>query len=152
MKTDVSFETFISGLQGLRVNNLWRGFGSAVFLELGRLSERTKRNGSPGQPVGEVTIGIEWSWRIEGENSIICGSWSDEELWEPTFDRLRNTNVSQIKLFGTLPEVAIFTSSSLCFVSFSTTEGQPAWSFVDRRADNVCSYSVKDGKIQSMIG
>lgn len=151
MKSKMSFEVFTSGLLGLQINSLWRGVGSAVFFELGRLSERIKRDGSRGEPNGEVTIGVEWSWRIEDENSILCGSWSDEELWEPTFDRLRDTKVSEIKLFGALPEVAISTSASLSFNSFSTTEGQPAWYFVDRRAKDVCSYYVENGKVRSKI-
>ena len=64
-------------LVGMEVAHLWRGHGSAIFLEFGTLSPGSvRRDGSPGNPMGEITIGIEWSWRIENANSIVCGSWS----------------------------------------------------------------------------
>jgi hypothetical protein len=39
---------------------------------------------------------IQWSWRIEDTVSILCGSWSQEHLWEPTFDLLRNKAVVEL--------------------------------------------------------
>lgn len=108
-----SFLALAAQLEGIEVTHLWRGHGSALFLELGTLAPRQRRDGSPGHPEGEVSLGIEWSWRIESANAIACGSWSDEKLWEPTFQLLRNRKVEQLKLFGRLPEVSLSLSGDL---------------------------------------
>ncbi len=47
-------------------------------IEFGKLAERLRRNGNPGAPRDEVTLMIQWSWRIERKDSIMCGIWSDE--------------------------------------------------------------------------
>jgi hypothetical protein len=87
-----TFNRIGAELVGMKVSHLWRGYGSAIFLEFGNLSPGSaRRDGSPGNPMGEITIGIEWSWRIENATSIICGSWSEEELWAPAFDLIRKS-------------------------------------------------------------
>src|SRR4051794_7120334 len=78
-------QTFRDPLIGLPLSHLWRGAGSAIFLEFGRLTERTylRRDGTRPNPCGEFGLMIQWSWRIEDKASIMCGSWSEEPLWEP---------------------------------------------------------------------
>lgn len=76
---------------------------------------------------------IEWSWRIEEEHSILCGSWSDEELWAPSFARLLGQQVDNLGTFGRLPEVIMSLSGGLHVSSFMTAEGDPAWTLSDRR-------------------
>ena len=71
------FSEFTTPLLGLPVTHIWRGAGSAIFLEFGELHPTTWRDGSTGNPKGEWAIMIEWSWRVEGRKSILCGSWSD---------------------------------------------------------------------------
>lgn len=88
-----AIEGFRDGLIGLPLSHLWRGYGSAIFLEFGHLTPRTRRSGEAGNPCGEFGLMIEWSWRIENIVSILCGSWSEEPLWMPTFDLLRNKTV-----------------------------------------------------------
>src|SRR5687767_6475671 len=99
-----TFNRIGTDLVGMTVSHLWRGYGSAIFLEFGALSPGSvRRDGTPGNPIGEIAIGIEWSWRIEEETSIICGSWSKEELCEPAFDLIRNAQVTGLSLFGRIP-------------------------------------------------
>ena len=88
-------QTFRDGLKGLPLSHLWRGYGSAIFLEFGCLkpSARTRRDGTASNPRGELGLMIQWSWRIENTVSVLCGSWSEEQLWEPAFDLLRNKTV-----------------------------------------------------------
>jgi hypothetical protein len=73
-------ETFRDALIGLPLSHVWRGYGSAIFLEFGRLTPRTRRSGEAGNPRGELGLMIQWSWRIEDTVSILCGSWSQEHL------------------------------------------------------------------------
>jgi len=70
-----------NNLISMPVTHVWRGAGSALFLEFGALTQRMRRDGSAGNARGEVTLMIEWSWRIEAPDSILCGSWSDVLAW-----------------------------------------------------------------------
>ena len=54
------FQKLTRCLLGLPLSKAWRGFGSAVFFEFGKLSQ----NGT-GKAKGEVTAMLEWSWRVE---------------------------------------------------------------------------------------
>lgn len=147
MTTLKAFETFAASLIGLPISHVWRGYGSAVFIECGKLSPVSRRDGSPGNPDGEVSLGVEWSWRIEDTAAIRCGSWSEESLWEPAFDALRNARIVRCELFGALPEVAITLDSGVRFLSFSTTDGQPQWHLVDRRGDQEQWFTVREGHL-----
>ncbi len=146
MNPEDTFKRVAADLVGMEVGHLWRGYGSAIFLEFGALSpRRVRRDGSLGNPLGELTICIEWSWRIEGATSIICGSWSEEELWEPAFDLLRGSRVTGLSLFGRLPEISLALSEDRHLLSFATAEGQPAWNLTDRRSSPDVWLSVRDG-------
>jgi hypothetical protein len=141
------FASFAASLVGLPISHVWRGYGSAIFIELGELFPRSNRDGSAGHPEGEVSLGIEWSWRIEDHAAIRCGSWSDEALWEPALDTLRGARVAQCELFGALPEIALTTDTGVRFLSFSTTDGQPQWHFVDRRDGPERWFTVREGQL-----
>ena len=142
-----AFESFAASLIGLPISHVWRGHGSAIFVECGKLEPVTRRDGSTGNPQGEVSLGIEWSWRIEDRTAIRCGSWSEEELWEPALTLLRDARIERCELFGTLPEVAITTDGEIRLLSFSTTDGQPQWHFVDRRNGPPRWFTVREGRL-----
>ncbi|MBX9911579.1 MAG: hypothetical protein K2Z25_23095 [Beijerinckiaceae bacterium] len=111
---------FAAAARGMPVSHVWCGYGSALFIELGRLTPTTRRNGGPGNPDGEIGLMIEWSWRIEEERSVLCGSFSDEELWAPSFDRLLGLQVIDLATFGRLPELMLSLSDGLHVSSFMT--------------------------------
>jgi hypothetical protein len=142
-----TFNRIASDIVGMKVGHLWRGYGSAIFLEFGALSTSgiVRRDGSPGNPSGEITVGIEWSWRIEDATSVICGSWCEEDLWEPAFDLVRHSSVRALSMFGRLPEIDLALTDGRHLLSFMTAEGEPAWSLIDRRSEPVISLSVRDG-------
>ena len=147
MSPTEAFDSFAATMIGLPVSHVWRGYGSAIFIELGALAPRTDRDGSPGHPEGEVSLGVEWSWRIEDTIAIHCGSWSEEDRWEPAFDTLRHARIARCELFGALPEVAITTDTGIRFLSFSTTDGQPQWHLVDRREGPDRWFTVREGQL-----
>ena len=134
------FISFSSPLVGLPISRVWQGYGSAIFLEFGKLSTTTKRDGQPGSPRGQWSLFIEWSWRIEGKRRIWCGSWSDGERWPRAFARLQNATVSSVSFTGRLPEIHLTLSNGLHLLSSMTAEGDPAWA-LSRRQDG-CSLSV----------
>jgi hypothetical protein len=120
-------------LIGLNLSHIWRGYGSALFLEFGELRPTTKRDGSNGAPEGEMGLMIEWSWRIERQRSVFCGSFSDERKQKKAFPIIQNCSVTTLSFFGRLPEIDVGLSNGMHILSFMTAEGAPAWTLFDRR-------------------
>src|ERR1700722_689241 len=139
------FEHFQVALSRMKVSNVWRRTGSALFLEFGVLAPTTKRDGSAGPGQGELGLMIEWSWRIEKGSSILCGSWSDESLWQPTFSSLIDLPVTGVSTFGRLPEISVSFEGDLHVASFMTAEGDPAWSLFDRRPQTRSTIHSRHG-------
>ena len=140
-------EHYRAAVIGMPVSHVWRGHGSALFIELGALAPRTRRDGSAGEPQGEAGVMIEWSWRIEDGPSITCGSWSDEDLWSLTFARLIGSIVEDVSTIGRLPQVMVRLSGDLHVASFMTAEGDPAWTLFDRRGPRPVAMSCRAGVI-----
>jgi hypothetical protein len=63
------FQALIRPLIGLAVALPWKGYGSAIFLELGRLSPRDSQRQHYSQ--GEGCISIEGNWRVECGISVL---------------------------------------------------------------------------------
>jgi hypothetical protein len=143
------FETFAKPLVGLPVSHIWNGYGSAIFFEFGLLnpSVRRRRDGSLGNPSGEFTLMIEWSWRIEGKRRIWCGSWSDEERWTRMFLRLQGARVAAISATGRIPEVDLALNNGLHVVSCMTAEGDPEWGLLKRNGEETTSVGVSAGRL-----
>jgi|ERR1700677_744363 hypothetical protein len=142
-------EHFQLAVQNLPVSHVWRGHGSALFLELGEVnvSVGTRRDGTPKEPFGEIGVMIEWSWRVERGSSILCGSWSDEALWQPAFDLLKAGRVDSLSTFGRLPEISLSLSNDVHIASFMTAEGDPTWALFDRRHQKPITIHSRSGSI-----
>jgi hypothetical protein len=142
------FGSFSAGLTGLPVSRIWQGYGSAIFVEFGKAQPRRRLDGSPGNPRGEWTLMIEWSWRIEGKRRIWCGSWSDGERWPRAFARLERAKVTSAVLYGRLPEIDVGLSNGLHVVSMMTAEGDPAWALTKHSEGTSSSISVCAGRLK----
>jgi hypothetical protein len=117
------FARLVKPLIGLPVSDTWRGGGSAIFLELGKL----KRPQKDRQPRGEAHIMIQWSWRIESPRAILLGSWSLERKITNGVKALIRRRVTGIALVDRLPEVSISLAGGRWVQSFMTEKGQPEW-------------------------
>jgi hypothetical protein len=102
---DTLIEQYRRRLIGLNLAHVWRGYGSAIFLEFGELRERKFKNGKPRNPGGEFGVMIQWTWRIERDDCILCGSSNDDVIWEPIFFGLKDATAIELQLFGRLPEI-----------------------------------------------
>lgn len=131
----------------MQVSQAWRGYGSAIFLEFGALTPRSNRDGTPGNPDGELSLMIEWSWRIEEAGHIVCGSWGNEELWEPWLKKLVGRVVLDVEVFGRLPEVMLSLSGHVYLASFMTAEGDPQWVLIDHRENGLPALRSERGRI-----
>ncbi|HZK90187.1 MAG TPA: hypothetical protein VFC56_08595 [Stellaceae bacterium] len=129
----------------MELSHTWQGHGSAIFLEFGTLTPRVRHDGCPGNPDGEFGVMIEWSWRIEDKRSIICGSWSDEALWEAALRQLHGSTVTNVGLFGQLPELFVELSNGHRVLSFMTSEGNPEWALFDRRSAKSTWLCIRQG-------
>jgi hypothetical protein len=143
--TATMFAAFASPLIGQPVSHLWRGHGSALFLEFGNLHPTPRRDGSNGNQRGEMSLMIEWSWRIEGRRSILCGTWSDERKWPRAFRLLQDATVAAANLFGRLPEIELHLTNDARVLSFMTAEGDPRWTLFDRRGSETRWLRVRCG-------
>ena len=108
--TKAEAQEVLSLYRGKTVARAWRGHGSAIFLDLPDLS-----------------ITIEWSWRLESETSTVAGSWSDDEVIDRVPDMLTGLTIKAISFFGRLPEISIEFSDGYWLSSFATAEGDPEW-------------------------
>lgn len=140
-------ENYRCALRGMSVSHAWRGHGSAIFLEFGELAAKTRTDGSPGNPDGELTLMIEWSWRIERGDDIVCGSWSDDGLWQSWLERLIGHTVSDFGVFGRLPEANLSLNGGIHVLSFMTSEGGPEWAMMDHRDNGLATMMVKHGRV-----
>jgi hypothetical protein len=107
------FDAFAAPLIGMPVAHAWQGHGSAVFLEFGALTARSRLDGTPGQPHGEMGLMIEWSWRVEGRRSILWGSWTDQARWSRGLACLAKGTVADVTVFARLPELDLALSTGL---------------------------------------
>ena len=140
-------DSYKAALVGTELSHAWRGHGSAIFFEFGRLTPRRRRDGSAGNPDGELGVMIEWGWRVEAGLTVLFGSWSDDSLWEHQLRQLCGSVVSDLWVFGDLPELGIALSSGHRVLSFMTSDGEPSWTLFDRRAPTHRWLCVRNGKI-----
>ena len=123
---DAHFERLTAPLLGLPVTHPWRGYGSAVFLELGPLKrERGLRGGVSLK--GLASVMIEWGWRVERPRSIDFGSWSSDRRIDSGIRSLKRANVASVQLDGRLPELCLGLSGGRWLRSFMISDRQPNW-------------------------
>ncbi len=136
-------------LKEMSISHVWRGYGTAIFLEFGELTPKLRKDGTPGNPDGELTLMIEWSWRVEEADYIAFGSWSQDKDWEPWLGRLVGRKVLDVGVFGRLPEVNMSLSDDMYVVSFMTAESGPEWALIDHRENGLPTLISKHGRIGS---
>lgn len=112
--------SFVSPYLGKTINRVSQGHGSAIFLEIGELTDGK----------GELTIMIEWSWRVEGESQIKFGSFSKPEEFPNLLSSLVGLTVKNISFQSRLPELVVQFTESVWLCSFSTVDGDPEWALI----------------------
>lgn len=144
------FEAFARDIRGQRVSSVWRGHGSALFVEVGALfADPNMKSGFGRQLIGEFGIMIQWSWRIESETSILCGSWTDEKHWDRHFRSLTGRCVEELSLFARLPEINLALADGAYISTFNTGGEQPEWALFRRGPEKgtYLTLHVKNGRV-----
>jgi hypothetical protein len=116
---------YTTALVGLRISRPWKGYGSAIFLELGKLSEAPGiRRGSV---TGEACISVEWDWRLELGSSIACGSSNSGPAIHEGLKLLRDATITSIEIEGRVPELIVRISTGHVLRSMAMVRGDPQW-------------------------
>jgi hypothetical protein len=93
----------LAQLADMSVSAVWKGYGTAIFLELGNLSPVDQRRG----PKGEVTIYISWDWRVEKGNRVMFGSSNSSPEMADGIATLVGLTVKGATIQGMVPELLI---------------------------------------------
>jgi len=112
----------------MKISHVWRGHGTALFLELGSLSEgRKRKDGTTGNAKGDVTVIVDFDWRIERQRSILCGSGETKRRIASASKLLLGASVLSSEVVGRIPELQLQLSNGLWLITFRRYEGQPSW-------------------------
>jgi hypothetical protein len=125
------FHELTRPLVGMPVSHAWRGFGSAMFLELGELTTSTRTYRKRGEVThidGEAKLMLEWSWRVESPRAIQFGTWSSNRRMTRGIESLQGHTVLDVQLEGRIPELVVTLDRNRWVHTFMTAEGQPQWS------------------------
>ena len=119
---DAAAKSFFREFEKQEITRVWRSVGTAIFIELGNLSS-TKKN----HLKGEMSLSVEWSWRIEGKNSILGGSFSEDDEISKTLNLLKGRRIIFIEYFSRLKEILVHLEGEIWLASFATEQGNPQW-------------------------
>jgi len=131
----------IQNLIGLPVSRPWKGYGSAIFLELGALVQspsgqrRTRHK-------GEACIHLDWDWRCEAGSAVVFGSSNSSPAIERGIQTLQGAKVVGIAINGKVPEVSIEFSNGYRLISAAMLPDGSEWSV---RLGGEIYLSVKKG-------
>jgi len=128
-------------LRDLTLSHAWTADG-ALFLEFGRLSPSTvrRRDGSFGNPTGEVSACLYDGWRVEENGTPLPPS----------------ALVGRRLIFGTAagepPELDLAFESGARIVSYARDGEAPDWALADRRGATPVWYAVDEGRVRAGDG
>jgi hypothetical protein len=134
-------------LSGLPVSLPWKGFGSALFLELGAL-EPPKRPRQRHQS-GEACIYVGCDWRVEEGAKVIYGSSTSRPTIDKGIEGLRGVVIDSILIHGQVPELLIQFANGQRLMSAMMAPDGSEWSIRFREATWLACYegvaSLGDG-------
>ena len=138
-----ALRALIAPLEGLPVSLPWKGYGSAVFLEVGALAPLSSKRQHHNS--GEACIAVEWDWRVESGPVVLYGSSDSGPAIEVGLKTLQGLVVTSLTIEGRVPEIVVQFSNSHVFRSMLMTAGTPQWSI--KALDGRHIYA-RDGTIQ----
>jgi hypothetical protein len=149
--THEQFRELTLPMIGLPVSRAWRGYSSALFLEIGVLTEEIipGRVDSPKvSQVGQFGISLNWHWRVERPRSIYFGSMDDDKAIDAKLGKLQQATIRAVDVEGRLPELAVQLSNGLYVRSFAMAEGQPEWCmFLNTRGSPLSWLASERGRL-----
>lgn len=113
----------LAQLRAMSVSAVWKGYGTAIFLELGKLTSEDHRRG----PKGEVTIYVSWDWRVEKGCRVMFGSSNSGQEMADGIATLVGLTVDRAMIQGMVPELLIEFSSKARLKSAAMCTDTSEW-------------------------
>ncbi|MDB2687326.1 hypothetical protein N9Y42_08950 [Mariniblastus sp.] len=120
----IDFTKIIQPLIGKPIAHAWKGYGSAIFFEIGELKvEKGQNNAS-----GEHRIAIEWNWRVELGGTVLFGSSNTSPIISDRITELIGAEITSITKYGDIPELLVHLSTGHRIRTAIMVTGDPEWS------------------------
>ena len=119
----INFSDAVKPLVHKPVGRVWKGYGSAIFLEIGQLTPETFRGSESLH--GDFCISIEWDWRVELGSNILFGSSNSRPEIVEQLHKLENSSIQSIQMVGHIPELLISLSTGYRIHTMSMVDGEP---------------------------
>jgi hypothetical protein len=134
------FNERVQNLAGLVISRAYNSFGSSLCLELGKLTTDLHNNQK-----GEAYIRIDWDWRLEDDQSVLCGSSNSRPKIAKTAKELVGLILERVDVYCAPPEIEIHLSNSHRLRSMVMATGDPQWNIKLR---NGRWLSCEKGKVK----
>lgn len=140
----------ISPSIGLLINKpvscVWLGDYSALYLECGALSPgRLRRDGSVGNPVGEITVYLGFEWLIKQDGSLLKSDTRPVPI-QSIVGQLSGVIIISAGLCAKRKNLELVFSHSSRLVTLSGDENDPEWS-VSFNTNPLGHLSICNGKL-----
>ena len=139
-------DDYLNELIGLPVSLPWTGYGTAIFLELGKLKRKKNRR---NYEVGEVCIHVSWDWRLEKGSHVLFGSSNSLPEIDDGIKSLKGNIVEYIKIVGDIKEIEIGFNDKSILKSMIMIDYDPEWSI---KIKNGKYIYPKDGNLYLGVG
>ena len=136
-----------SALVGLPITHIWQGHGTALFLEFGDLAESYRSDGTVGNPKGEISVDLQFDWRVESGHKIVCGSGGNSEIWDFHFKSMIGSTTLDLSVTGVIPELCLDLSNGYRVITCALDEDGPHWALMDNRQSGGICISATEGRI-----
>lgn len=120
-----SFRTITTRIRGLRVSLPWKGYGSAIFLELGQVTNDLLNRARHGR--GEACVAVEWDWRVEAQGCVLFGSSNSRPEIANGIADLQGKTILDMVVEGAVPELVVTFDNGRVLRSMAMIGGDPQW-------------------------
>lgn len=154
MDATEAFQHLSKVLQGSRVSHVWRGYGSALFVECGPLSDSQviRKDGTAGNPRGRWTIDLACDWRVESESFVMLGSHDEDRIWSAEIGSLVDDEIAGVEIVGQVPELCVKLSSGKRLRTFALDQSGPQWALSDNAHQPALWVYWSDGSLRTGDG
>ena len=149
MSPDTLLSSYQDKLKGMVINHVWNGHGTAIILEIGKLTYPKKGGKLNNNPDGEYTIMIEWDWRLEVDRKILSGSGQETKEFMRTLNQLVGYEIIYLEVTGQIPEIKLKFSNGFILKSFMTYNDDPEWAIMNHTSSALPTLMVKEGRLSS---
>lgn len=138
----------LSLLTGKTISHVWCGNYSALYLELGELSEgRRYGNGAAGNICGEITLYAGFDWRFSGPFASFPSDDLSAGRRQVVISSLLQATVLSAHLSGNGVELSVALSNGVRLTTYSPNPLEPNWS-LSFNAQNPGHLYIQNGVLR----